>query len=233
MNLWRRVIVHKKIQQSVVLLATTLFFVSLAMATEEPKYSVIEKTEPYELREYAPQIVAEVQVGGDMDAASGEGFRLIAAYIFGKNQVQEKMSMTTPVTIESSKGGQSQKIAMTAPVTIEANNSSNLDNKSLPKLEWTVAFVMPSEYTLSSLPKPLDPRIQIREIPAEKKAVIVFSGRYNEAKVTDQNNALEAWIKTKHWQIIGEPQFARYNPPWTLPFMRRNEILISVRDQAK
>lgn len=224
---------HKKIQQSVVLLATTLFFVSLAMATEEPKYSVIEKTEPYELREYAPQIVAEVQVGGDMDAASGEGFRLIAAYIFGKNQVQEKMSMTTPVTIESSKGGQSQKIAMTAPVTIEANNSSNLDNKSLPKLEWTVAFVMPSEYTLSSLPKPLDPRIQIREIPAEKKAVIVFSGRYNEAKVTDQNNALEAWIKTKHWQIIGEPQFARYNPPWTLPFMRRNEILISVRDQAK
>jgi len=221
---------RKQIKQSFALLAVTLFLASAAMAIEEPKYSVIEKSEPYELREYAPQILAEVQVEGDMDTASGEGFRLIAAYIFGKNQVQEKISMTTPVTIESSSESKSQKIAMTTPVTIEASNSNNL---SSTKSVWRVTFVMPSEYTLSTLPKPLDARVQIREIPAERKAVVVFSGRYNEEKVGEQIKALQGWIDTKNLQMIGQPQFARYNPPWTLPFLRRNEILIQVRNPLK
>ena len=92
---------------------------------------------------------------------------------------------------------------------------------------------MPSEYTLSSLPKPLDARVQIREIPAERKAVVVFSGRYNEEKVGEQIKALQGWIDTKNLQMIGQPQFARYNPPWTLPFLRRNEILIQVRNPLK
>lgn len=221
---------QKQIKQSFALLVFTLFFASSAMAIEESKYTVIEKSEPYELREYAPQILAEVQVEGDLDTASGEGFRLIAAYIFGKNQVQEKISMTTPVTIESSGEGKSQKIAMTTPVTIEASNSNNMTSA---KSEWKVTFVMPSEYTPSTLPKPLDPRVQIREIPAEKKAVVVFSGRYNEEKVAEEIKALQGWIQTKNLQVIGPPQFARYNPPWTLPFFRRNEILIQVRNQPK
>ena len=82
------------------------------MATEEPKYTLLEKAEPFELRAYAPQIVAEVKVDGDLDAASNQGFRLIAAYIFGKNQVSEKIAMTTPVGIESSDQNNSAKIAM-------------------------------------------------------------------------------------------------------------------------
>ena len=195
------------------------------MATEEPKYVLLEKSEPFELRAYAPLIVAEVKVDGDLDAASNQGFRLIAAYIFGKNQVSEKIAMTAPVGIESSDQNKSAKIAMTAPVGIESSKSSEGAGN-----QWTVSFVMPAEYTLASLPKPLNPQVKIREVPAEKKAVITFSGFYSEDTVLEKTKALEDWIKSKNMQAIGSPQFARYNPPWTLPFMRRNEVMIRVRN---
>lgn len=216
---------HRK-QQSFLFLMT-LFFASLVMAVEEPKYSVLEQSGEFELRYYAPLILAQVQVTGDLDTASSQGFRLIAAYIFGKNQVNDKISMTAPVTMESKSDFASQKIAMTAPVTIEVNNPKN---KDIGNNQWVVSFVMPSEYTLATLPMPLDSQVQIREIPAQKKAVITFSGFYNQDKVLEKTKVLEAQIESRHLQAIGEPQFARYNPPWTLPFMRRNEIIIQVRD---
>ena len=197
----------------------SLLIASTAMATEEPKFSIIEKSEPFELRSYAPQLIAEVKVEGDLDTASSQGFRLIAAFIFGQNQVSEKISMTAPVGIETT---QSTKIAMTVPVGIEASKGSNN--------QWIFSFVMPAEYTLATLPKPLNPLVSIRELPAQKRAAITFSGFYNEDKVNEKTKALEEWIKSKQWQTIGAPQFARYNPPWSLPFMRRNEILITVRD---
>ena len=195
------------------------------MATEEPKYVLLEKSEPFELRSYAPLIVAEVKVDGDLDAASAQGFRLIAAYIFGKNQVAEKIAMTAPVGIESSDQNTSAKIAMTAPVKIEGSKPLEATSN-----QWTVSFVMPAEYTLASLPKPLNPQVNIREVPAEKRAVITFSGFYNEEKVQEKTQVLREWMKTKNLKSVGEPQFARYNPPWTLPFMRRNEIMIQVLD---
>jgi hypothetical protein len=192
------------------------------MATEEPKFTVIEKSEPFELRTYAPQLVAEVKVEGDLDVASSQGFRLIAAFIFGQNQVSEKISMTVPVGIETA---QSTKIAMTVPVGIEASQGSAKGVN-----QWVFSFVMPSEYTMATLPKPLNPLVTIRELPAQRRAAITFSGFYNEAKVLEKTKALEEWIKSKQLQAIGSPQFARYNPPWSIPFMRRNEILITVRD---
>ncbi len=198
---------------------TSVLIASTVMATEEPKYLLLEKSEPFELRAYAPLIVAEVKVDGDLDTASNQGFRLIAAYIFGKNQVSEKIAMTVPVGIESSEQNKSAKIAMTAPVGIESAGN-----------QWTVSFVMPSEYTLASLPKPLDPQVKIRELPAEKKAVITFSGFYNEEKVKEKTQALRDWMKSRNLKSTGEPQFARYNPPWTLPFMRRNEVLIQIQE---
>ena len=174
-----------------------------AMAIEEPKYFVIENAAPFELRIYEPLILAEVKVDGDMDSASSQGFRLIAAYIFGKNRIEEKIP-----------------IAMTAPVSIESNHSLS-----------TVSFVMPAQYTLASLPQPLDERVQLREVPATKKAVIMFSGFYNEEKVKEKTAELERWIQAQNLQAIGLPNFARYNPPWTLPFLRRNEVMIEVRDR--
>jgi len=200
----------------------SLLIASIAMATEEPKFFIIEKSEPFELRDYAPQLIAEVKVEGDLDTASSQGFRLIAAFIFGKNQVSEKISMTTPVGIEAT---QSTKIAMTVPVGIEPSKDSATGVN-----QWVFSFVMPSEYTMATLPKPLNPLVTIRELPAQKRAAIIFSGFNSEAKVLEKTKALEEWIKSKQWQTIGVPQFARYNPPWSLPFMRRNEILITVRD---
>jgi len=195
-----------------------LTFAGALMATEEPKFSILEKTPPFELRSYAPMILAEVQVEGDLDEASSQGFRLIAAYIFGQNQVSEKIAMTAPVAVEEQLP-KSAKIAMTAPVNIESNSG-----------KWTVSFVMPSEYAMESLPKPLNSKVQLRQIPAVKRAAITFSGFYNESKVAERTLELEDWMRTKNLQAVGSPKFARYNPPWTLPFMRRNEIMIDVRD---
>ena len=201
---------------------TSILIASTVMATEEPQFSSIEKSEAFELRAYAPQLVAEVKVEGDLDTASSQGFRLIAAFIFGQNQVSEKISMTAPVAIETAR---STKIAMTVPVGIEAGKDSGKGVNL-----WVFSFVMPSEYTMATLPKPLNPLVTIRELPAQRRAAITFSGFYNEAKVLEKTKALEEWIKSKQWQAIGNPQFARYNPPWSIPFMRRNEILITVRD---
>jgi hypothetical protein len=201
--------------QIIVLLGCT--FTGTVMAIEEPRYSVIQNAPPFELRAYEPMIVAEVQVDGDLDTASRQGFQLIAAYIFGKNQLNESMDKNAPAMIEE-RSSKSTKIAMTAPVIVE--NSAE---------RWTVSFVMPTEYTLETLPKPLDPKVQLRILPAVKKAVIQFTGFYNMQKVTEKTIELEEWIKGNQLQAIGNPKFARYDPPWTLPFLRRNEILINVR----
>ena len=205
------------------LFKSLLFFIALTltgavMATEEPKYAVLEKESPFEIRSYAPMIVAEVQVEGDLDEASSQGFRLIAAYIFGQNQVSEKIAMTAPVTVED-QSVKSAKIAMTAPVGIESKSG-----------KWTVSFVMPAEYKMESIPTPTNPQVQLRQIPALKKAVISFSGFYNSQKVAEKTLELEQWMKSRNLQSTGTPNFARYNPPWTLPFMRRNEVMITLRD---
>ena len=116
---------------------TSILIASTVMATEEPQFSTIEKSEAFELRAYAPQLVAEVKVEGDLDTASSQGFRLIAAFIFGQNQVSEKISMTAPVAIETAR---STKIAMTVPVGIEAGKDSGKGVN-----QWVFSFVMPSK----------------------------------------------------------------------------------------
>ena len=205
------------------LFKSLLVFIALTltgavMATEEPKYAVLEKESPFEIRSYAPMIIAEVQVEGDLDEASSQGFRLIAAYIFGQNQINEKIAMTAPVTVED-QSAKSGKIAMTTPVVIESNAG-----------KWTVSFVMPVEYSMETIPKPINPQVQLRQIPAVKKAVISFSGFYNTQKVAEKTLELEQWMKSRDLQGLGSPNFARYNPPWTLPFMRRNEVMITLRN---
>lgn len=190
-------------------------FSGIAMAVEEPKYSVIEQSGDIELRAYLPKIVAQTVVDGDMDTASSAGFKLIADYIFGNNIAQsgsnEKISMTAPVSMEPT----SEKIQMTAPVSMEEKNG-----------QWRVEFVMPSQYTLATLPKPNNSKVTLRAVPETRYAVIRFSGLAGEAKVAKKTAALFAWLKTKQLMPIGTPSLARYNPPWTLPFLRRNEVMI-------
>lgn len=192
-----------------------LFFTGTIMATEEAKYKVIEASEAFELRAYGPKIVAETLVSGSMGQASSAGFRLIADFIFGNNTValggNEKISMTTPVTMEP----KSEKISMTSPVSMEQAQG-----------QWRVQFVMPSEYTLNTLPMPNNPAVTVRKVPASNYAVIRFSGLAGEAKTAAKTTDLLAWLESRGVTPIGKPELARYNPPWTLPFLRRNEVMV-------
>lgn len=194
----------------------TLLIAGNAMAIEEPKYTVLEKSGAFELRAYAPKIIAETLVSGDLDDASSAGFRLIADYIFGNNTLasgeSEEISMTAPVTMEA----KSEKISMTAPVTM-----AEADGK------WTMYFVMPSQYTLDTLPKPNNPAVILRALPSKNYAVIRFSWFAGEEKVAKKSAELLAWMKSKNLTPLGKPELARYNPPWTPPFLRRNEVMIA------
>jgi hypothetical protein len=197
----------------------------IVMAIEEPSYQVLKQSESFELRQYESQLIAEVSVQGSLSEASNKGFRLVADYIFGNNQASraasnesEKIAMTAPVVMEA----QSSKIAMTAPVVVEKKAASE-------QQQWILYFVMPKSYRMDSLPKPNNPQVQIKEIKNKKVAVIRFSGWVDEEKLADRTAELQAWMKQEQLIAIGDPQLARYNPPWTLPWWRRNEVFIPVQ----
>lgn len=203
-----------------------LTFIFSAMAYEEPKYQVLLKNDEFEIRQYAPMLIAEVSVVGDMDQASSQGFRLIADYIFGNNKVigkseSEKISMTTPVTIEPL----SSKIEMTSPVTIAPLETAlNMQTSR----EWRVNFVMPSQYNLGNIPKPNNPQVTLREIPEKFFVVYNYSGFNTQSRVQNKSEKTIAWIKELGLKPIGAPQLSRYDPPWTLPMFRRNEIMVEI-----
>jgi hypothetical protein len=187
---------------------------SPVMALEKPSYSVLATEGNFELRNYSSYIVAETFVEGDFEAVGSEGFRRLADYIGGKNRTRESISMTAPV----SQTPASEKIAMTAPVSQARDNG-----------RWRIAFMMPSSYTLETLPIPDDERIVLRKEQAKTIAVIRYSGTWGKERYQDHEKKLRDWISEKGWQIIGFPVWARYNPPFMPWFLRRNEILIPVQ----
>jgi len=196
---------------------------AMAAETEEPDYTVLSQSYDFELRRYDEQLVAQTWVTGDQSAASREGFKILADYIFGNNTApsgeSSKISMTAPVTMQSqanSNDNAAQKIAMTAPVSMQQTDG-----------KWRVQFTMPSQYTMQTLPKPNNPNVEIIEVPAQTYGVIKFSWLAGEDKVAEKTEALQAWMQSQNLAITGEPELARYNPPWTLPFMRRNEVMIA------
>jgi hypothetical protein len=205
-----------------------------AMAIEEPAFEVIEKAESFEIRQYRPVIVAETFVDGNMSTASNSGFRLIADYIFGNNQsirgsagkASETIAMTAPVSVEPVT--RSEKIAMTTPVNVEPQGDFVCGMKESKR--WRVQFTMPSGYVMATLPKPLNPAVMLREVPGKRYAVVAFSGFAGEEKAQQKTDELAAWLKSKALKAIATAQLARYNPPWTLPFLRRNEILVEIAE---
>lgn len=209
-----------------------------AMATEEPKFELLAKHDAIELRRYQAFIVAETTVEGDMDEASGKGFRAIADYIFGNNtsagatgeKSSEKIAMTAPVAIEPLPAA-SQKIAMTAPVMVtpaQATTGSDAPQPMQGAKRWRVHFVMPSAYTLASLPQPNNPAVQLRQVASKTWAVISYAGFNTEAGTQKRTDELLAWLAAQKIKPLGTPQLARYNPPWTLPMLRRNEVMVEV-----
>lgn len=186
---------------------------------ETPNYEVLAKEENMEIRQYSPYIVASTYVEGSFDETQNQAFRILAGYIFGDNEKQSKISMTAPVVMNPQKSG-AEKIAMTAPV-VQAPQGSG----------WLMTFMMPSQYKkIEDLPKPKDSRVVFKKIESQKMAVITFTGFWSEKKNTKMADRLKLWMTSKEqYEIISEPRFAGYDPPWTLPFLRRNEMMIELK----
>lgn len=198
------------------LIFCAVFFVATGdgMALEEAKYTVIMKEENFELRHYESHTVAETMVEGDFDKAGNEGFRRLFKYISGENQKKGSIAMTAPVSQEAGP----EKIAMTAPVSQEQTGG-----------QWRIAFVMPSEYALDTLPQPADPRVSLRQVPSRRMAAITYSGSWSRERYEKHRALLETFMLKKKLQPLGEPVLARYNSPFTLWFLRRNEVLVPVQ----
>jgi hypothetical protein len=184
------------------------------MALEEAKYTVLLKEESFELRQYEPHIVAETMVEGDYDKAGNEGFQRLFKYISGENQKKQSIAMTAPVSQDAGP----EKIAMTAPVSQERTGG-----------QWRIAFVMPSEYTMDTLPQPADPKVSLRQVPSRRIAAITYSGTWSRERYEKHRALLETFIQKKKLQPLGEPVLARYNSPFALWFLRRNEVLVPVQ----
>ena len=195
--------------------ALFLFLMSFTvMAIEEPEFISIEKKDAFEIREYQSKLIAQVLVTGTFDSASNKGFRLLADFIFGNNKTNEgskKIDMTAPVITHDA----SEKIEMTAPVISEETERG-----------WYISFNMPKQYTKETLPVPNNPEVKIIDVPKEKFAVITFSGLVREKKYAEMLNLLNEEMKKRNLEPKGPPILARYNPPWTLPFLRRNELML-------
>jgi hypothetical protein len=180
---------------------------------ETPDYAVEEADGAVEIRTYPAHIAAEVTVTGSRDAAINAGFRILAGYIFGGNEASAKVAMTTPVT-----QAPSEKIAMTTPVTQSGSDQG-----------WTVRFMMPASYTLETLPKPRDARIRFVTTEPVRMVVLRFSGLPRTAALERRSEELRAWAKAKGLTLEGAPQFMFYDPPFRLPWSRRNEVSFILR----
>ncbi len=183
------------------------------MTVEEAKYDVVSTDGNYEIRDYPPYIVAEIIVDGTLESAGSIAFNRLFAYISGKNKANFKILMTAPVSQEAA----SEKIAMTAPVGQRRIEEG-----------WAVSFTMPAKYTMETIPLPDDPAVKVRLVPAHRMATVRYSGTWSEQRYRRYLGELEYWIKQKGYRILGKAVWARYNPPFTPWFLRRNEILIPV-----
>ena len=183
------------------------------MATEEAKYTVVKKDDSFEIRDYAPHVVAEIIVEGELENAGSKAFNSLFRYISGDNHTRNKVAMTAPVSQQPA----SQKINMTAPV-----GQQRVDNK------WVVSFMMPDSYTLETLPVPDNSNVTLRQVPAHRIAAVRYSGFWSEKSYLENKSQLETWINKNKLLIVGDAVWARYDAPFTPWFLRRNEILIPV-----
>ncbi len=183
------------------------------MAIEEAPYEVVKQDGRFEIRDYASHILAETVVEGDLEDAGNKAFNRLFGYISGENRTRSKLAMTAPVSQQSA----GEKIAMTAPVGQQRAGD-----------DWAVSFMMPSEYSMETLPEPNDPLITLRQVPPRTMAAVRYSGFWSEKNYLKHKAALEEWVARMGLVITGDPVWARYNAPFTPWFLRRNEILVPV-----
>lgn len=191
----------------------TMFYSLNIMAIEEPRFEVEKKYSDFEIRKYGSMLVAQTEVNEGFADAGDKAFRILADYIFGNNISQTKIEMTAPVT------QQSEKITMTAPVNLSRSGSG-----------YIVQFVMPANYTLQTLPAPVDARVKLAELPPKRVAVYSYSGSWSEERYQEKLAEFQLQLEKEKLKSIGEPTFARFNSPFQLWFLRRNEIWLEVAE---
>ncbi len=195
------------------LLATGCSVVGIRSGTEEPRYRVVETLGRLQIRDYQPRLAAETTVAGDEYSARGAGFRRLAGFIFGGNHSGASIAMTAPVA-----QSQGAAIAMTAPV----------DQQQVAPGQWQIRFFMPSKYTVASLPQPNDPAVRIVMVPEQTIGVYRYTGSIDAASVAAAQQELLRLLQGSGWVAAGPPMTWFYDPPWTLPFLRRNEAVVPV-----
>ncbi len=196
----------------IILITIFMLWQIFAYKVPEPNYVVIKADGNIEIRKYSAFLAAQVEVAGDRYTAINKGFRILADFIFGNNSAENKIAMTAPVI------QQNTEISMARPATLQKKNNS-----------WMIQFMMPSGYTIENIPKPKNNAIIILQIPEKKYVVIRFSGSSNDANLIKYVNLLENYISKNMLTVIWKTIFAFYNPPWILPFLRRNEIMFELK----
>ena len=181
---------------------------------EKPKYIVNFTEVDIESRSYDSMIVAEVLIKNSREESISQGFRVLADYIFGNNVSAEKIPMTSPVIEQKS-----EKIPMTAPVKQQIKDNI-----------WSIQFIMPAQYSMDSLPKPNNNTVKIKLIPPAEYVVIKFNGKNENKNIQIHEDKLKEFIEKKDLEVKGKPIYAFYNPPWTIPILRRNEIMIEIKN---
>ena len=199
-------------------LVALLLMANKSYGTEQPEYEVLHEEGRIEYRLYQPFIVAETEVSDEQryGRASNEGFMRLFRYITGCNRSQADIAMTAPVQ-QSRNSEAGEEIAMTAPVQREQTGDG-----------WRVAFMLPGKYSMETAPIPTDERVNLRQVPSRLMAVIRYSGRWTERNLNKYEARLRESVADAGIEIVGPPESAAYNPPFTPPFMRRNEIMFEV-----
>ena len=187
-------------------------------STEEAPYSVLQEQGQYQIRQYESLLVVTTVVDSDFDEASKQAFRLLFNYISGDNKTGQEISMTAPVIASENMMTRGEEISMTAPVTGEKIDQG-----------WRFSFVLPAGYTLVNAPLPIDERVSLGQIPARRVASLQYSGSWQQARFDVNAQLLLQWIQEQQLQPDSLPRVAGYDPPWTLPFLRRNEVLIDIK----
>ena len=185
---------------------------------EQAAYTAAIKDDPFELRDYEPMVIVETTIDDDFENAGNKAFKRLFAYITGNNVANSDISMTAPVIADPAGTSPGTDIAMTAPVLQHYSQGG-----------WRYAFVLPAALTLETAPTPINDKVRLAQVPGKKVAVIQYSGFWNEQSMQQKTSALYDWISANNLTATSEPRWAGYNPPWTIPFLRRNEIMIDVQ----
>ena len=212
---------HLKIWKVSIIMLLTIFNTGCSLFGlrnyETPKYEVLLKEGNKEIRYYEPYIVAKTSVKGSYEDAQRTAFRILADFIFGNNVKKQKIKMTGPVLLKPEPEG--EKIPMTGPVV-----------QSLSEKGWVMTFMIPSSYKMEDLPVPKDKRVNLETVPAKYNASIRYTWYESKPRNEMRAKELETWLSgLKDYVPVSSPMYAGYDPPWTLPFFRRNEMMIEVK----